>query len=130
MSGKNKTVIRKFKKSLVEDMGFDVPKTNKRNWTNRKKKDKNSQKYVDWILRILNEEVYNCHYWKLRSIFLQEKLVVNPMAVYINENNNDVVLHQCIDPMTWLDISPRTDDTLSDDEYSVDYRELMAPPRG
>lgn len=67
--------------------------------------DKNDEIYVAWLCKILEE--FNTK---------------NVLALHMNKSNNDR-LDKYLNPMTYLNYSPKTDDGLDDDELMIDLNE-------
>jgi len=67
--------------------------------------DYNDGIFVTWLKKILNE--YNTN---------------NVLCLYMNSSNLEV-LNNSLNPMTYLNLSPKEDDSLEDDELMIDLNE-------
>lgn len=101
----------KFKESLLGDIGLKKLKGK----SSYKKIEKNCENYVNWVVNILNNRC---------NRELRENERYNALAIYMNQNNNDL-LNKYLDPLVWLNYSPKVDDSLEDTEYSVDEDNLI-----
>lgn len=75
----------------------------------RSKLEKNDHKFIHWVMKVLAEYV-ECP---------PKGKKWNALAIYMNHKNN-MILHDCLSPMVWLDISPKECEDLKDNEYGVD----------
>lgn len=80
----------------------------------RSKADKNADKFVKIILGICQEVLPE----------LPEGKRYYTPAISCNKKTNDY-FHQHIDPMLWLQYSPREDDALEDFEFRIDMDNLL-----
>lgn len=86
----------------------------------RKKLDKNTDKWGNWLVEILKERTVD----PVRRIVDEGHAKYNATAVYMNEKNNEY-LHEHIHAMDWLNWSPVTENGLADDEYGVELSKVV-----
>lgn len=97
----NDIVVNKFS---WDDFKF---KNVKKSSNKKKTQLYNSEIYLRWILDILSKY----------------KEMPNATAIRMNSKNN-IILKEYISPITWLSYSPKDDDSLEDDEYSIHLKEV------
>lgn len=99
----NGIVINKFSRN---EWDFKNPSRSR----NRIKTVKdNSEKFMDWILKILKS--------------YSDKEVPDATAIYMNDNNNEY-LRKYIDSFVWMSYSPTTDNSLKNNEYRVEVDKI------
>lgn len=82
----------------------------------RRKLTDNVSAYAHWVMEVLCSNTTE----KPDPTYQQW----NACAIYMNEKNVKF-LHRCFLPFDWLNLSPCTDDSLKDDQYAVDEKEVI-----
>lgn len=74
----------------------------------------NDEMFVDWIIRTIKKHFKREQ--KPNEIF-------NALCISMNKTNIDYI-HDFINPLTFLNYAPVEDNSLGDDEYSIDLDKL------
>ena len=111
--------VYKFNDSLVEDVGFEkVMWKTKTCFKPRSLSfygvvERNTDRYIDWVLERLECE---------KPLPPMKKFY----APCISMNTANVEkLNRYIDTWVWVSLSPKEDDSLLDDEYSIDTEKMF-----
>lgn len=107
--------MRIVKRSLALDRILTYPRVR----TSYKRKARNTEDYLNWLLKILKEAEPN----------LRPGREYNALCIRMNNHNVNEFLHNAMLPFDWLDIAPMVDDTLANDEYSINLAEVTCPGR-
>ena len=105
-------------------MNKKIIKVNKTfTWGFRKKKHKfdayNDQKYVDWVVSILQKAEKELGYLET-----PKNAKLNACCLSAHPSMNEY-LHKYLDPMTWLSYSPKDDETLKKNQIAIDLENIF-----
>jgi hypothetical protein len=97
-------VIKKF-----HFVFLGIKKLPKDYFKKRRMEDKNATKYIKWVLKVLRK-IKTCETY-------------SAICISMNRKNIDK-LHDRMHGMTWLNYAPKEDNSLKDNQYSIDLEKM------
>jgi len=104
----------KDKELIIKKFSFPEMKKLRKNSSYRTKSD-NAENYANWTISVLKEEAG-------KELSSNEQF--NACSIYMNKKNIEL-LHDYLEPMTWLNYSPAECNELKDDELGIDLSSII-----